>query len=554
MSQSCFVIMPIGKIGSEDHTHFRAVFDQLKQVIREHDYDVVRADDVHKSGSINRDIITRLGEADLVIADLTDLNPNVLYEVGVRHSLRGGGTVLLQDTQRTPAVPFDLGEYRVIKYVGQLTGIGDLRNRLRAFLEGQDRETAVDSPVHTWFPTLPRNVISGTAQSTEAPLRQEIKRLERRIEQYKKAYGPVAPRHDETVSPMSRIAATVADAEAGILPASLLAAARQSFFKRDVAEFLTAISGIVEGNSRIGAIAYLELGQMAEALTLAEVEKALLDQAVDLYPRDHQVAKARMQTLAHSNDPQDVRRAIRLIVEFLDIGSTDGTVDLEKLSSVPTRDHGLVAIMLDAYHREGLDVEALKIAEALLNNSPRKSIANRNYARALEKNGRTKDAWSFYRTAVLVDETDDGAAVWLGNELHNRRRRQEAVEAYALACVRDPADAENFAHLMQEIAGCYLQEMRGADGRDGEGRSGVMTLENVLVARHCALSCPVVGDETRDRVMRVLRQLEVDDSEEQSEKVRRRERLEFARGIYTAVKSGLTTDGVEYEFDYIEEG
>src|SRR4051812_13418482 len=105
--KSCFMVMPIKKENSDEHRHYRALYEQfLKPVLESLDYEVTRADEVHKGGAVTKDVIVRLSEADLVIADITGLNPNVFYELGVRHSLRGRGTVIVVDELRTESIPF----------------------------------------------------------------------------------------------------------------------------------------------------------------------------------------------------------------------------------------------------------------------------------------------------------------------------------------------------------------------------------------------------------------------------------------------------------------
>src|ERR1035437_2086613 len=130
----CFVIMPIRHEGTTDYDHFRALYNELSPPIANRGYRVVRADDIQRGGAITKDILLALAQADLVVADLTDLNPNVFYELGVRHSLRGKGTVLIVDEVRTPDVPFDLGAYRVIKFRAELTGLAKLRAALDSYL------------------------------------------------------------------------------------------------------------------------------------------------------------------------------------------------------------------------------------------------------------------------------------------------------------------------------------------------------------------------------------------------------------------------------------
>lgn len=65
------------------------------------------------TGSFIKDILLQLNQADVVLADLTDMNPNVFYELGVRHALRNR-TILVSQTMDD--IPSDLKQYGVIIY------------------------------------------------------------------------------------------------------------------------------------------------------------------------------------------------------------------------------------------------------------------------------------------------------------------------------------------------------------------------------------------------------------------------------------------------------
>lgn len=155
--KECFVIMPIGS--GEAYDIYRNRYEEIiepavegllvdgSQVFR-----CIRADFVSSSGSITRDLLTRLYRSDAVIADLTDLNPNVFYELGVRHSLRSG-TILIALKGTKP--PFDVGDLRVIPYEdrvgGQKAAIPEIQSMLKSLLE---KERVVDSPVLLAIPQL----------------------------------------------------------------------------------------------------------------------------------------------------------------------------------------------------------------------------------------------------------------------------------------------------------------------------------------------------------------------------------------------------------------
>jgi len=108
-------------------------------------FECIRADEVSRTGSVTYDLLIRLWKADVVVADLTDLNPNVFYELGVRHALRSG-TLLLADEECQ--LPFDVHNLRVIRYKdclgGEKTAVQAIRKALITLLKDPVRK---DSPV-----------------------------------------------------------------------------------------------------------------------------------------------------------------------------------------------------------------------------------------------------------------------------------------------------------------------------------------------------------------------------------------------------------------------
>jgi hypothetical protein len=78
-----------------------------------------RVDELSRPGSITKDIVKGIFEADVVIADLTDRNPNVFYELGIAHST---GNKTIMTSQRGSDIPFDVGHYRIILYEQTITG------------------------------------------------------------------------------------------------------------------------------------------------------------------------------------------------------------------------------------------------------------------------------------------------------------------------------------------------------------------------------------------------------------------------------------------------
>src|SRR4029077_14017953 len=95
--------------------------------------DVVRADDVAAPGTITSDILTRLMHSDIVVCDASFPNPNVFYELGLRHACRLG-TVIIKD-RNSPSVPLDIARLRHIEYDNTPSGLKKLAEDFKSFLE-----------------------------------------------------------------------------------------------------------------------------------------------------------------------------------------------------------------------------------------------------------------------------------------------------------------------------------------------------------------------------------------------------------------------------------
>lgn len=112
-SKSCFVIAPIGR----DNTDIRKRSDQILRhiidpVVIEAGYaPALRADRISESGRITQQVIQHVTDDDLVIADLTGSNPNVYYELAIRHAL---GKPFVQLLTGSDPLPFDVADQRTI--------------------------------------------------------------------------------------------------------------------------------------------------------------------------------------------------------------------------------------------------------------------------------------------------------------------------------------------------------------------------------------------------------------------------------------------------------
>ena len=141
-----FILMPF-------EPEFDAVYkDLVKPALEEVGYDVKRADSILNQQNILKDIVRGIAEADLVVADLTSLNANVFYELGISHAMQKP-TVLL--TQSNEDIPFDLKPYRVIPYSVHFNEAPQLSQKLRDIGEKtKNGKLGFGNPVSDFLPQM----------------------------------------------------------------------------------------------------------------------------------------------------------------------------------------------------------------------------------------------------------------------------------------------------------------------------------------------------------------------------------------------------------------
>jgi hypothetical protein len=129
----------------------------IRRAVEAAGLECIRADDIVHSGVIDKPMYEHLLTADVAIADLSTSNENAIYELGIRHALKPGTTIVISESKFK--FPFDLTHVVIRTYEHLGSGIdydeavrleGELLKAIRTILP----ENNVDSPVYTFLPQL----------------------------------------------------------------------------------------------------------------------------------------------------------------------------------------------------------------------------------------------------------------------------------------------------------------------------------------------------------------------------------------------------------------
>lgn len=156
-SSICFYITPIGDDDSEERKHADFFMEYIIQpAVKELGLTVVRADKMGKPGMIGKQVIEHILKSKLVVVDLSFHNPNVFYELCLRHTTR---LPTVQVKREQDKIPFDLNQYRTIpietRDVYSLlpkiqSYTAEVANQARRAL--QDSESG-DNPISLYYPS-----------------------------------------------------------------------------------------------------------------------------------------------------------------------------------------------------------------------------------------------------------------------------------------------------------------------------------------------------------------------------------------------------------------
>ncbi|HFJ9493185.1 hypothetical protein P4K71_05870 [Bacillus cereus] len=173
--KTCFIITPIGDDQSDIRRAADGVIDAViipALVYMGLDEDNIKvAHRMPSPGSINKQVITSVLECDLAIANLTNLNPNVMYELAIRHAAR---KPVIQICQKGTRLPFDITEERTIFYTNDMAGVIELNNNFKEMVAEAIGDEEPDNPIYR---VIESNSIMKNVDETD-PSRYMLNRID----------------------------------------------------------------------------------------------------------------------------------------------------------------------------------------------------------------------------------------------------------------------------------------------------------------------------------------------------------------------------------------
>lgn len=135
----CFVICPIGDRGSDVRKRSDGILNEIiRPAVESMGFHVERADHDRSPGIVTDSIIQKTMDSDLVVADLSGYNPNVMYELAVRHA---SGRPVVQMIEHGQVLPFDVSAVNTIVFEANLGGrsaaVAAVQAAASAALEGR---------------------------------------------------------------------------------------------------------------------------------------------------------------------------------------------------------------------------------------------------------------------------------------------------------------------------------------------------------------------------------------------------------------------------------
>lgn len=447
MEKICYAIMPYGGTDQSAIDRYNMVY-QLYMFIpaMNKGFTVVREDIQALPGSITTNIVHHLAEAELVIADLSDANWNVAYELGIRHSLVKGKTILLCDDNTN--LSFDIRGFNVIRYNGNnpADDMFAVQEKVRKAISARlTLPTKADNLVHEAFAFAHDNLISyindeeteisnelAQVKSLCSVLQAENEALKEKLE--KAGRMPVVTDAQESISRKINEAMHALQYSGS----NAILQLRQAFAETEpnyneiqsILQHSLAEGYWTEDNFRSAYHIFNSQGQ-------PQLTNLILEVAEQQYPTSLDIKSYLAD--AYSDNYKTRDKAILYADEVLEVTIVDG----KRYSRCKKIDENQLAACLNAYVGSGRFDIILELIPQLLDQIPeKKEMLLRNLAAAYQEVGDNEAQLETLETLLREYPMNDVNHYRVFSCLRKQNKPREAFYHLELASALDPDDTD----------------------------------------------------------------------------------------------------------------
>lgn len=122
----CFVLMPFSE-------PYNSIYENIiKPTVEKEGFQCLKSNDIFSTTSVIEDIWTNMNKATLIIAEITENNPNVMYELGICHTI---GKDVMMITQKPGEIPFNFRHLRTYTYVNEIAKSEELKKNISSMIQ-----------------------------------------------------------------------------------------------------------------------------------------------------------------------------------------------------------------------------------------------------------------------------------------------------------------------------------------------------------------------------------------------------------------------------------
>lgn len=398
--------MPYGGKDEEQKKRSKNVYDYIiRPAVEELGFEVIREDEAATPGNISSNIVKNLSKADIVIADLTNGNGNVFYELGIRHTMFKKHTILM--IEEAADIKFDLSAYQVIQYRLDFNALDKAKKDIQKGIRLREKDDlASDNLVHDVFPTLPINLMDyinnsmegfdyseriGNLTQENTALREDLEREKKRKEELQKQLDEAGLSRTDTAWELEDVFQKAENAmqfsgEQAVLKLQQLAQGND-FDKQKFLEYLKKVLQVGE----INITDHISISQICHEKGLLPFRRLVLERAHDYAPMNDSVITRLID--CYTDSAVTYPKALALINEWIGIQMKDGKLSImpEKCSLVSANQ---LSALFDSYFALNKYEEIIHLVENHLkkHGCVHFAIMQRNLARAYQMVGNREKA------------------------------------------------------------------------------------------------------------------------------------------------------------------